>query len=115
MAEEFKYTWRIAKNEEVYTREFDKVFDKLLDLRPFVLEVIEKQTKRAFTFLITKNRKPIFFRRVFGKCGLTQMLNKSFDVVNVFGYEEDEKKYLVCEHKNNFYFTDDLEKSIILE
>jgi len=113
--DEFKFTWNIVKGNKTYTREQDKDLEKFLSLRPFLFIVIEKQTKKEFHYLIDKNRTPIFFRRVFGKCGLNVMINKILKVVNCFGYEEDGKRNVFWENNNKFYSVQDIDKFITLE
>ena len=110
MDREFIFTWRIKSNDRVFTREKDKTFDKVLNFRPFVFTVINQKTNQEYNFFISKKQEPIFFRRVFCKCGLGSMFNKVCKIAYAFGYEESKEKFIMWECEDKFYFINDIDK-----
>jgi len=112
MSEDFKFTWEIIHEEKVIaSKEKDQSFDKFLDNTPFLFVVTNKQSKESFTFLVKHDEKPIFFRRVFGRCSLTTMFNKVIGIVNVFGVEGEDTK-LMCEKDGRYMLIDNADKAI---
>lgn len=112
---EFKFTWEARVGDELYTREVDKNFSQFISNTPYIFKVVCKETKQSFQFLITENMKPIFYRRVYGKCALSTMVNSTVKVVYVFGYEKDGINTLICQIDGKYYITNDDEKLVVWE
>ena len=112
---DFKFTWSVQVDGTYYTREEHKNFEKLISSTPFVLNIRNIETNESFHIPITKNMKPIFYRRVYGKCELSTMHNEVVKYVYVFGYEENDIKHLTCEVDGKYYKTNDDEALVTWE
>jgi len=117
MNKDFKFTWEVEINGNLYTREKDKNFDKFIHLRPFLLKVKSLENKQEFLFPVLIGQKPVFFRKVYGKCGVNHMINQTVKIINCFGVESDDKsdKNIVWECDSNYYFVDDIDNYVRLK
>jgi len=110
MNRDWKFTWEVEVAGKTFSRETHRNFEGFAHLKPFVLKISEIRGSGEFYFPIQIGEKPIFFRKVYGKCGLNSMINQVTKVVNCFGVESEDSsnKKIVWECDNKYYFVDDI-------
>lgn len=110
MNRDWKFTWEVEIAGKTFSRETHRNFEGFAHLKPFVLKISEINGTRKFHFPILVGTKPVFFRKVYGKCGLNSMHNQVTKIINCFGFESQDssKKELVWECDDNYYFVEDI-------
>lgn len=116
MNKDWKFTWEIEIDNKIFTRETHKNFDVVKNARSFLFKVKQKGTDKEFFFPVQPKQRPVFFRKVYGACGLNTMYNKIVMIVYCFGVEAEDGtfKNIVWECNDKLYFVDNIDKYVRL-